>query len=620
MKTKRKVHVIILGTIISAVLLLVLLLRGLTLTIHIGPTRSLWEIGDGAENAAMQLIAQIKNSRAEGKAVLKKGKYSIEVKESSWVLKAASRTKLKYIVAFTKGASSITDTTITLEPEITDFMIQLSPPITVVSPIGGAIDIEKIEMKGKDNISADVALAMNETIASFLGQIFCFSESDDSLSLQDNVEKIFSELTVDNLSFIVESGAKIKFSGHSLVLGEGNTLHLKDFSLRDSGKAKGALAANLNLKSGSVLKIEQQNILINNMMLGLSGEFTKDQEKLLCSVKAKNGEGAVSNSVVLSASDGKKLDLSNMEIMGKGSIAPSVSATGTFSTTAKMAGLAKGALRNLIDHAEMQIHSASFALQPAGFSIKIPRIQVLVRQSDIATAVKESIPESINEESEEFNDSGLHRTILSAGTLNIIDNDIGKMKAAMHLWEIHGFNLGYGPNEVAFHVNPKYRVELQTYYLSGTRTVWHSKTFTIPNPFGSDKKVTIPNPAPTIHKDYAWGNAVQHSGKIDWGGSIKLSAPDLPSKLSDMQLRLELLPGQPSISNFPNWIETRIKPGGDSLREYLQKKLRMTKDVSPFASVSGEAKKLGDKIVVNGFSFTPKDKNLILDINLEYKE
>ena len=140
------------------------------------------------KNSQSLFLAEIKNARLAGKSILKKGKYKLKAEKETWALKIEKENiELDYLLAYHLKEAKIGNDKIDISPNIKDFSFSLSSPITIVTPDGIELQVDKISMDEKRE--SIVVLAKSKLFKS-LGNIFVYALFKGDESSGEDIAKL----------------------------------------------------------------------------------------------------------------------------------------------------------------------------------------------------------------------------------------------------------------------------------------------------------------------------------------------------------------------------------------------------------------------------------------------
>jgi hypothetical protein len=72
-------------------------------------------------------------------------------------------------------------------------------------------------------------------------------------------------------------------------------------------------------------------------------------------------------------------------------------------------------------------------------------------------------------------------------------------------------------------------------------------------------------------------------------GSIWFRLDNPGVALPEVEISYEIIPGEPDIRNIPDWAETMLKSGGQSIRDTIRQSITWEERIRPFARFDGVA-------------------------------
>src|SRR4051812_9761590 len=177
------------------------------------------------------------------------------------------------------------------------------------------------------------------------------------------------------------------------------------------------------------------------------------------------------------------------------------------------------------------IHDARIAITGSQVGIEFPRIRVSIPREDCTDLTRRVMPEGLDIPAFEF---GLGQRVHGA-----VSN-------------LRELTLNYDSNGIHFVVQPDYRV-------------------------------TLEQNLPLL----GWKKIGTISGKVNVPGSIWFRLDNPGAALPEVEISYEIVPGDPDILNIPDWAETMLKSGGQSLRDTIRESLTWEERIRPFGRFAG---------------------------------
>jgi len=547
------------------------------------------------------LLASVNTGRIEGTALLKKDTHEITVGEETWKVSVPQKTTMKFLLDF-DNSSKITEN-IRLIPEIKFFQIIFSSPLTITSPQAVSLDLKKAIMGKLDKkISIEFNLALNATIKYFITYLFIPYKENSVLNFHKNIERIVSKLYIKYCILSLTPNATLSLDQNHVVLGKNNRIVLRNFSMIGKN-IEGALEIETQIAANTRIKINDKNTAINNANIHLVGKFKKSPSNFIFDLKTSPDTAIKSNLTISYAPI--TLELSDITFNIQGSVIPEFKIDGNFDlNVASMQGLSMGKLKELIENCTINIKSVGFSIENGGLNFDIPELRVSLPKKEIISFIKSNIEPKYSFTTKEFFDDGLLRFLLSLATLNIIDDDIGKMRCKLSVWDFKNMKIGFSKNRITLKDKIKVRVGLEAYYLYKIDPKWHCKKVW---------KVKVCNPFPTLHKRYKWGFAARETKDVDVAGRAEVNIKGLNGVLTNIAVEIKTVPEYINIKNFPEWAEKHIKPDGKSVHDKIKELVTIKETYKPFSKITDTFLK---SVLIKDASFAPKGDNLVFFIKL----
>jgi hypothetical protein len=205
------------------------------------------------------------------------------------------------------------------------------------------------------------------------------------------------------------------------------------------------------------------------------------------------------------------------------------------------------------------IQDARIAIKDNQLGIEFPQIRVSMPREDCTDISRRIIPESFDIPRFEF---GLGQ------------------RARGKVSNLRKLDLNYDADGIHFRVEPNYRVTLE-------------------------QKVPV----------LGWKRLATIRGKVSVPGSIRFHLENPGAALPEVEISYEVVPGDPDILNIPDWAETTLKAGGQSIRDAIRDSIARHEQIRPFDRFAGVS--VLEQVQIHELTLSTDDTCVHLDFSVE---